>query len=82
MAEKLNKRDLYEVSGDSIKRKKKQCPRCGPGIFMAEHSDRLSCGKCGYTEIEKKESKEEKPAKEEKEKPQKKEKEEKKEKSE
>jgi len=26
------------------------CPRCGVGTFMAEHEDRFSCGKCGYTE--------------------------------
>lgn len=24
------------------------CPRCGPGVFMAKHKDRMSCGKCGY----------------------------------
>ncbi len=71
MTKKSKKIDMYEVSGDSIKRKNKQCPRCGPGIFMAEHSDRLACGKCGYTEIEKKsgqeksEKKEGKPEKKE-----------------
>ena len=27
----------------------RQCPKCGSG--MAEHSDRLSCGRCGYTEF-------------------------------
>ena len=37
---------LYE--GD--KRKNKTCPKCGPGIFLAEHKDRRSCGKCGYME--------------------------------
>ena len=41
---------VYEVSGDSIKRKNKTCPKCGPGVFLAEHKDRLTCGKCGYTE--------------------------------
>jgi len=40
---------LYEVEGDKIKRKKTSCPRCGEGIFMAEHKDRLACGSCGYT---------------------------------
>tara|TARA_B100000965_G_scaffold63697_1_gene49538 strand:+ start:74949 stop:75122 length:174 start_codon:yes stop_codon:yes gene_type:complete len=24
-------------------------PGCGPGIFLAIHKDRKSCGKCGYT---------------------------------
>jgi len=27
------------------------CPRCGAGVFMGEHSDRFTCGKCGYTEF-------------------------------
>ncbi len=31
-------------------RKAKECPRCGPGVHLAEHKDRWSCGKCGYTE--------------------------------
>ena len=25
------------------------CPKCGPGIFLAMHKDRQTCGKCGYT---------------------------------
>lgn len=41
---------LYEVSGSSVKRKNKQCPKCGPGVFMAEHKDRVTCGKCGFME--------------------------------
>lgn len=40
---------LYE-SGDSLKRKNKFCPKCGPGIFLAAHKDRVTCGKCGYME--------------------------------
>lgn len=32
------------------KAKNKSCPKCGPGIFMGEHKDRRSCGKCGYSE--------------------------------
>ncbi len=43
----------YEISGDSIKAKKPVCPRCGDGVFLAEHSERMSCGKCGYTEFKK-----------------------------
>ncbi|MEM0201740.1 MAG: hypothetical protein QXR73_00995 [Candidatus Micrarchaeaceae archaeon] len=27
----------------------KECPKCG--TRMANHSDRYSCGKCGYTEF-------------------------------
>ncbi len=44
----------YEISGDTIKRKEKFCPKCGAGVFLAKHKDRLSCGKCGYTEFMKK----------------------------
>ena len=40
----------YEIQEGKIIRKRKFCPRCGPGVFLAEHKDRYSCGKCGYTE--------------------------------
>ncbi|KXB06203.1 30S ribosomal protein S27 [candidate division MSBL1 archaeon SCGC-AAA382F02] len=40
------------MEDEEIKRLKKPCPRCGPGIFMADHDERLACGKCGYTEFE------------------------------
>ncbi|MBU1199245.1 MAG: 30S ribosomal protein S27ae [Nanoarchaeota archaeon] len=42
--------NVYDVSGGSIKRKNHTCPKCGPGIFMAAHKDRATCGKCGFTE--------------------------------
>jgi len=29
----------------------KNCPRCGPGTFLANHGNRFSCGKCRYTEF-------------------------------
>jgi len=29
----------------------KVCPKCGAGVFLAEHKDRFACGKCGYTEF-------------------------------
>ena len=48
----------YKIAGNKIERLKVQCPRCGAGYFMAVHYDRLSCGKCGYTEFKKKEPKE------------------------
>ncbi len=38
---------------ESGKAKNKFCPKCGTGVFMAEHKDRLTCGKCGYTEFKK-----------------------------
>ena len=44
---------LYEIKGEKIVRKRKFCPRCGEGIFLAEHKDRRTCGKCGYTEFKK-----------------------------
>jgi small subunit ribosomal protein S27Ae len=47
---------FYKIEGDKVIRTKKDCPRCGKGVFMAEHQDRLSCGKCGFTEFTKKDS--------------------------
>lgn len=44
----------YEVKGDSLARKKKQCPRCGAGTWLAGHKGRFYCGKCHYTFFEKK----------------------------
>ena len=45
------KRSLYTVKGNTLTRNKKACPKCGPGVFLADHKDRTSCGKCGYTEF-------------------------------
>src|SRR5205823_6232610 len=36
------RRGLYEVKGNQLIRKKKACPKCGPGVFLAEHKDRDS----------------------------------------
>ncbi len=44
----------YKVEGDKLKRLKRECPRCGKGTFMAEHKDRVTCGRCGYTEFKRK----------------------------
>lgn len=44
----------YEISGNSVKRKA-TCPKCGPGVFLANHKDRVVCGSCGYMEKNKKE---------------------------
>ena len=41
----------YKVKDNKIDRSKKSCPRCGGGTYLAQHRDRLSCGKCGYTEF-------------------------------
>jgi small subunit ribosomal protein S27Ae len=51
----MSKKDFYAVSKEGkIERKRKHCPKCGPGVFLAEHADRASCGRCGYTEFRKK----------------------------
>lgn len=42
--------NLYEKKGDTVERKNKHCPKCGPGFFLAAHKDRHVCGKCGYVE--------------------------------
>ena len=42
---------IYEVSGNTLKRKNRSCPKCGQGHFLAQHKNRLTCGKCGYTEF-------------------------------
>ena len=47
----MMKRELYKMEGDRLIRLRKNCPKCGDGIFLAEHKDRLSCGQCGYTEF-------------------------------
>ncbi len=44
------KYEKYTVEDGKLKRKK-YCPRCGPGVFLAEHKDRYVCGKCGYVEM-------------------------------
>lgn len=41
---------MYSVKGDTLERTHRSCPKCGPGNFLAEHADRRSCGRCGYSE--------------------------------
>ena len=45
----------YDASSGNLTRKKKFCPKCGPGYFMAEHKNRITCGKCSYVEFKGKE---------------------------
>jgi small subunit ribosomal protein S27Ae len=40
----------YEISGGMLKRKNLSCPKCGPGVFLASHKNRRTCGSCGYME--------------------------------
>jgi ubiquitin-small subunit ribosomal protein S27Ae len=43
---------FYKIEkGNKVIRSKRDCPRCGRGVFMAEHKDRFTCGKCGFTEF-------------------------------
>jgi small subunit ribosomal protein S27Ae len=43
-----NRAQLYVVEDGKLVRKNEFCPRCGPGVFLATHHDRRSCGRCGY----------------------------------
>jgi len=45
------KRMFYKVEGDKLRREKPFCPKCGPGVFLAKHANRVSCGRCGYSEF-------------------------------
>ena len=47
------KRELYVLEENKLARQRRFCPRCGPGVFLGEHKDRYSCGRCGYTEFKK-----------------------------
>ena len=42
---------IYETTGGNLKRKNRNCPKCGPSYFLAKHANRETCGKCGYTEF-------------------------------
>jgi len=42
---------MYSMEGEIAKRKNKFCPRCGAGVFLSSHKDRVYCGKCHYTEF-------------------------------
>ena len=47
---------FYEIKGSELSRKRKHCPRCGEGTWLANHKSRAYCGRCGYTLFEKKPS--------------------------
>lgn len=50
----VKKSSYYKVENGKLMRIRRTCPKCGPGVFLAVHKDRVSCGKCGYTEFIKK----------------------------
>lgn len=43
---------FYKIDGDKVSRER-NCPRCGPGVFLANSGGRLYCGKCHYTSFDK-----------------------------
>ncbi|HLC36276.1 MAG TPA: 30S ribosomal protein S27ae [archaeon] len=47
---KIKKSSYYDAKGESLGKRKKACPKCGAGIFLAEHKDRVHCGNCGFME--------------------------------
>lgn len=47
----MKKIEFFKIEGERINRIRKHCPKCGPAVFLAEHKNRFSCGKCGYTEF-------------------------------
>ena len=47
----MKKIEFFKIEGKDINRIRKHCPKCGPGVFLADHKNRFSCGKCGYTEF-------------------------------
>jgi small subunit ribosomal protein S27Ae len=49
----VKKSTLYKIIDGKIKRKNPFCRRCSGSVFVADHGNRYSCGKCGYTEIKK-----------------------------
>lgn len=41
----------YKIADSKVTRLRKICSRCGKGVFMSEHKNRRTCGKCGLTEF-------------------------------
>lgn len=52
---KLATLKYYAVDdANKVTRLRKECPNesCGAGVFMAQHRDRIYCGKCGLTYVQ------------------------------
>jgi len=54
MSDKKGLWRLYSVKDGKLVRNATFCPVCGVGYIMAEHEDRYTCGRCGYTSFKKK----------------------------
>jgi small subunit ribosomal protein S27Ae len=52
-APSVRRASFYTVAEGKATFSKKFCPRCGLGVVLADHKDRMACGKCGYTEFKK-----------------------------
>lgn len=50
--ESTKQHKFYSLKSGAAERLKKPCPRCGPGTWLAGHKGRLYCGRCSYTEFE------------------------------
>ena len=51
--DKLRILKYYKVDGEKVARLRRMCEVCHPGTFLAEHEDRLYCGRCraAYTKL-------------------------------
>ena len=45
------KKEFGKIDDQKITKLRKICSRCGKGVFMSEHKNRRTCGKCGLTEF-------------------------------
>jgi len=50
----VKQNSFFKVKEGKVEKIKKNCPRCGEGVVLAEHKDRFYCGNCKYTEWKKK----------------------------
>lgn len=41
----------YKIDGNGVLVRAENCPECGPGVFLANHKNRKSCGRCGFTSM-------------------------------
>jgi small subunit ribosomal protein S27Ae len=46
-----NKSKIWEVKDGKVIRNNRECRKCGAGVFLAKHYNRMTCGKCGNTEF-------------------------------
>ena len=47
--DKLRVLKYYKVDGEKVSRLRRMCEVCPPGTYLAEHDDRLYCGRCRTT---------------------------------